>query len=206
VALAHWLLARGLGQTWAVMSDADNTTLNRPDRTAVDMLQRSWLDSAARLDRRCAGLTDRELLWEPAPGSWNLVPNPDHPGGWTYPYDFAPPDPHPLTTIGWRLVHLTGDNLMYLEHAFGPGVRTFPDLPVHGTAAEVMADWRASTEPVSTWLAAATDADLVVERPSHLGGTRTAGEVMRILLDEQTHHGAEVALLRDLYARCGGAA
>jgi hypothetical protein len=24
---------------------------------------------------------------------------------------------------------------------------------------------------------------------------------MRILLDEQTHHGAEVALLRDLYSR-----
>lgn len=170
------------------------------NRVAVELLQRSWLDSAARLDRRCDGLTDAELLWEPAPDSWDLVPDSSHPGGWTYPYDFAPPDPHPVTTIGWRLVHLIGDNLIYLEYAFGPGGRTIPDLPVHGTAAEVMADWRASMEPVTDWLAAATDTDLLVERPSHLGGTRTAGEVMRILLDEQTHHGAEVALLRDLYA------
>jgi DinB family protein len=184
---------------------AGNPT-GRPTRVAVDLLERSWLDSAARLEDRCAGLTDGELLWEPVPGAWNLVPDTSHPGGWTYPYDFAPPDPHPVTTIGWRLVHLTGDNLIYLEYAFGPGVRTFPDLPVHGTAAQVLADWRASGEAVTSWLGSATDTDLLAERPSHLGGTRTAGEVMRILLDEQTHHGAEVALLRDLYRRRHGAA
>jgi hypothetical protein len=172
-----------------------------PNRVAVDLLQRSWLDSGGRLERRCAGLTDHELLWEPVPDSWNLVPDGSHPGGWSYPYDFAPPEPHPVTTIGWRLVHLTADNLIYLEHAFGPGVRVFPDLPVHGTATEVLDDWQVSTEHVTAWLASATDDDLVVERPSHLGGTRTAGEVMRILLDEQTHHAAEIALLRDLYLR-----
>jgi hypothetical protein len=32
----------------------------------------------------------------------------------------------------------------------------------------------------------------------------TAGEVVRILLDEQVHHGAEIALLRDLYPRRRG--
>jgi hypothetical protein len=32
---------------------------------------------------------------------------------------------------------LTGDNQIYVEHAFGPGLRNFPDLPVHGTADEV---------------------------------------------------------------------
>jgi DinB superfamily len=181
------------------MASVDDVT-DQARRVGVDLLQRSWLGSRERLDRRCKGLSDAELLWEPAAGSWNLVPDPSHAGGWTYPYDFAPPDPHPLTTIGWRLVHLTGDNLIYVEHAFGPGRRTFPDLPVRGTAAEVLADWRASTEPVTAWLASATDTDLLEPRPSHLGGTKTAGEVMRILLDEQTHHGAEVALLRDLYA------
>jgi DinB superfamily len=177
----------------------DSTAPGGPTRVAVELLQHSWLDSAARLERRCAGLTDDELLWEPVRGAWNLVPDSTH-GGWSYPYDFAPPEPHPVTTIGWRLVHLTADNLIYLEYAFGPGSKSFPDLPVRGTAAEVMDDWRASTEPITAWLGSATDADLLVERPSHLGGTRTAGEVLRILLDEQTHHGAEVALLRDLFA------
>ena len=38
-----------------------------------------------------------------------------------------------MTSIGWRFVHLIGDNEIYMEHAFGPGLRNFPDLPVHGT-------------------------------------------------------------------------
>jgi hypothetical protein len=54
---------------------------------------------------------------------------------------------------------------------------------------------------VTAWLASACDSDLIEPRPSHLGGSRTAGEVMTILLDEQIHHGAEIALLRDLYRR-----
>ena len=168
---------------------------------AVELLRRAWESSADRLEQRCADLTDAELLWEPVPGSWNLVADPGHPGGWTYPYDFDPPRPHPVSTIGWRLVHIAADNWIYTEHAFGPGVRNFPDLPVHGTAAEVLADWRASREPVMAWLDAAEDEDLTELRPSHLGGTLPAGEVIRILLDEQTHHGAEIALLRDLYLR-----
>jgi hypothetical protein len=155
--------------------------------------------SSRRLEERCVGLTDTELLWEPTLGCWNLVLDPEHPGGWSYPYDFDPPQPHPMTTIGWRLVHIAADNWIYTEHAFGPGLRGFQDLPVHGTAAEVLADWRASCEPVAAWLNEAEDDDLGALRPSHLGEPLAAGEVLRILLDEQIHHGAEIALLRDLY-------
>jgi hypothetical protein len=54
---------------------------------------------------------------------------------------------------------------------------------------------------VTTWLETATEDDLVELRPSHLGEPGSAGEVVRILLDEQTHHGAETAVLRDLYLR-----
>lgn len=61
--------------------------------------------------------------------------------------------------------------------------------------------WGASRQPVTAWLETATDDDLLEPRPSHLGEEKTAGEVVRILLDEQTHHGAEIALLRDLYLR-----
>jgi uncharacterized damage-inducible protein DinB len=108
-----------------------------------------------------------------------------------------------VTSIGWRFAHLIGDNEIYMEHAFGPGLRNFPDLPVHGTADEVLADWENSRRPVTAWLRSASDADLLEPRPSHLGGSTTAGEVMAILLDEQIHHGAEIALLRDLYRRFG---
>jgi hypothetical protein len=74
---------------------------------------------------------------------------------------------------------------------------------VHGTADEVLADWENSRRPVTVWLTSARDTDLLEPRPSHLGGSRTAGEVMAILLDEQIYHGAEIALLRDLYRRFG---
>jgi len=168
---------------------------------AVDLLARQWEVSRERLAQRCDGLADEELLWEPTAGCWNLHVDPGHPGGWSYPYDFDPPKPHPMTSIGWRLVHIAADNWIYMEHAFGPGKRNFPDLEVHGTAGEVLADWRGSTEPVSRWLRSATAEALRQLRPSHLGDPLSAGEVMRILIDEQTHHGAEIALLRDLYLR-----
>jgi hypothetical protein len=170
-------------------------------QVGVRVLRRAWELSADRLERRCVGLSDAELLWEPVPGAWNLIADPERPGEWTYPYDFDPPQPHPVTTIGWRLVHITADNRIYMEHAFGAGIRSFPDLPVHATAAEALADWRASREPVVTWLDGAYDDELDELRPSHLGEAMTAGEVVRILLDEQIHHGAEIALLRDLYPR-----
>jgi hypothetical protein len=167
----------------------------------ADLLARQWEVSRERLTKRCEGLTDEELLWEPTPGCWNLFVDAGHPGGWSYPYDFDPPRPHPMTSIGWRLVHIAADNWVYMEHAFGPGERNFPDLEVHGTADEVLANWWASTESVSRWLRSATDGALKQLRPSPLGDPLSAGEVMRILIDEQTHHGAEVALLRDLYMR-----
>lgn len=170
-------------------------------RDVVDLLARQWHTSGDRLAQRCHDLSDHELLWEPVAGTWNLHPDATHPGGWSYPYDFDPPLPHPVTSIGWRLVHLIGCNRMYMEHAFGPGRLAFDAIEVHATADEVLADWSASRRALSDWLADADDLDLFEARPSHLGGTRTAGEVVRILTDEQTHHGAEIALLRDLYLR-----
>lgn len=169
----------------------------------VDMLRGWWRESGDRLDRRMEGLTDGEYFWEPVAGCWTVRPDVDRPGLWTYEYEFAPPEPAPVTTLSWRLVHITADNLIYWEHAFGPGVRNFPDLPVPSAAAAAVTAWRASRRPVTEWLDRASDADLSELRPSHLGEPRTAGEVITILLDEQIHHGAEIALLRDLHLRLG---
>jgi DinB superfamily len=168
---------------------------------AAEVLLLEWETSAKRLDDRCRGLTDAEYLWRPVPGMWNVAPTPEGSGRWTYPYEFAPAPPAPLTTIAWRLVHITAGNWIYWEHAFGPGARNFPDLDVPSTAAEAIEDWRNSRASVTRWLSAADDAALLQIRPSHLGEPRTAAEVVRILVDEQVHHGAEIALLRDLYLR-----
>ena len=168
---------------------------------ATELLRTSWEQSAHRLALRCEGLTDEEYLWAPTSDAWTIRPDPDRPGRWTYDYDFEPPPPAPVTSISWRLVHIIADNEIYWEYAFGPRERTFPDLDVPSTAGEAMQAWCTSRQSITDWLRTATDADLSEPRPSHLGDPKTAGEVVRILLDEQVHHGAEIALLRDLYLR-----
>lgn len=165
--------------------------------SAVAALGRMWSLSADRLAERLDGLTDEEYFWQPVPGCW-VVKQVD--GAWTYDYAWPPPSPAPVTTLGWRLVHLGAANWIYWEHAFGPGQRMFPDLAVPATAADALRNWHDSRAPISAWLSTASDADLKEECPSHMGGTTTVGEVITTLLDEQIHHGAEIALLRDLYS------
>ena len=158
-----------------------------------------WERAAERFYRRCQDLSDDEFFWEPVPGCWNIRPDPATPGRWTYEYDFDPRPPHPVTTIGWRLVHICADNWIYWDHAFGPAARNFPDLAVPHTAAAALENWSDRRRPISRWLRSASYDDLQALRPSHLGAPKSAGEVVTILIDEQIHHGAEIALLRDLY-------
>jgi len=156
-----------------------------------------WRRSAERLERRLVGLGDAEFFWPPAPGAWTIL---EGPHGWTYEYEFAPPPPTPVTTIAWRLHHIAANNWIYWEYAFGAARLTFPDLTVHHTATDAIINWRASTDPIVTWLENATEDALNETRPHHLGPDLSAREIVTILLDEQIHHGAEIALLRDLYA------
>ncbi len=163
------------------------------------MLRRQWIGSGQRLEQRLAGLTDDKFFWEPVPGCWTVRFDATR-GGWTYDYEWPPPSPAPLTTIAWRLVHVAADNWIYWEHAFGARRRTFVDLPVPSSALKAVDDWQRSREPVSAWLTGAGDENLDELRPSHLRSSTSAGEVIATLVDEQVHHGAEIALLRDLYA------
>jgi len=170
--------------------------------TGVSVLLRLWEQSGRRLRERCRGLTDAEYFWEPVPDCWNIRPDETHVGGWSYEYEFAPADPAPLTTIGWRLVHITAGNLLYWNHGWGDATLTFPDVLVPHTADAALAAWRESRVPITAWLADASDEDLAEERPSHLPErTLAAGDQVRALVDEQIHHGAEIALLRDLFVR-----
>lgn len=42
------------------------------------------------------------------------------PGGWTYPYEFSPAEPHPVTTSGGAWRTSPAGNWIYPEHALGP--------------------------------------------------------------------------------------
>src|SRR5215210_8957961 len=170
--------------------------------SGVSVLLRMWEQSGRRLRERCRGLTDQEFFWEPVADCWNIRTDGQHVGGWSYEYEFAPADPAPLTTIGWRLVHLAAGNRIYWNHAFGDGTLTFLDLVVPHTADSALSAWRESRLPITTWLSEASDTDLAEPRPSHLPSRQeAAGDQVRTLVDEQVHHAAEIALLRDLFVR-----
>ncbi len=167
--------------------------------SAARVLRNQWERSCERLLRRLDGLTDDEYRWEPVAGCWNVRPSATAPGGWTVDYPGVHPDPPPFTTIAWRMLHLADGNSIYWEHSFGPGVRNFTDLPPHGDAAGAIEYLAESQRPVSATLAEMDDKLLDEERPTHFGVAWPARRVFAVLIDEQLHHGAEVALLRDLY-------
>jgi hypothetical protein len=167
--------------------------------SAVELLRSQWERSCARLLARLDGLTDEEYRWEPVPGCWNVRPRNDSPSGWTVDYPDVEPVPAPFTTIAWRMLHISDGNTIYWEHAFGPGQLNYPDLAPHGDAAGAIAYLAESQRPVTTTLAELDDEQLDEPRPTPWGEPWPAGRVLDVLLDEQIHHGAEIALLRDLY-------
>lgn len=167
--------------------------------SAVRLLRNQWRRSCDRLLSRLEGLTDDEYRWEPVAGCWNVRPSAESPSGWTVDYPDEEPDVPPFTTIAWRLLHIADGNSIYWEHSFGPGVRNFPDLPPRGDAVSAVGYLRESQRPITTTLAELDDAGLDEMRPTHFGVEWPARRVLTVLVDEQLHHGAEVALLRDLY-------
>ena len=155
----------------------------------------------ARLIDRLVGLTDEEYSWQPVAGSWGIELTDD---GRHRVHSLLPrPDPAPVTTIGWRICHI-GDTLReernwrWLDRE--PVLRdAYIDHPA--TAAGGTAYLR---EAYAAWaeLVGSLADDELFEPLGPVAGPFSddpkAAFVVHIL-DELIHHGAEVALLRDLY-------
>lgn len=175
--------------------------------TLLEQLDWHWSN---QLRPRLDGLTDAEYLWEPTPGAWNIhargAGTTEFQGGsGDFTVDFAhpAPTPAPVTTIAWRLAHLVvGVFGARVDGHFGGPEVDYVSFDYAGTAAgalkqldDVYAAWLAG---VRTW----SDDDLLepcgpAEGPWH--ETSRAGLVLHINR-EAIHHGAEIALLRDLWA------
>jgi hypothetical protein len=172
------------------------------------------------------GLTDEELMWCPAPGCWTLHPRED--GLVSYDFAWPPPQPSPVTTIAWRMCHITVFNLANRTLGyFGESVPTSSDLwerlvawrsgpdgkynfdrvpfSLSADAAVAMLDecWRMWRSGV----VAAGEEGLWREigPEEHDFGNMQLGEadpfigVVLHVHREMMHHGAEINLLRDLY-------
>jgi hypothetical protein len=160
-------------------------------------------------------LTDTEYLWEPVDACWSVRRRVDGPGtgaikllgAGEWGRDAAPesPTPPPFTTIAWRLDHLSETLLGRANHLGGD--RTFSratyESPSNAVAAiemfrQATADWRSALLSVDE-----SDYDRTGLSSYPYGSDPEETLLSMVWWESQEilHHGAEIALLRDLYVR-----
>lgn len=172
-------------------------------RELVDLSDEAWKRIRARID----GLGDEEYFWEPTQGCWSIRQRDD--GTWMADWPLPRPEPEPFTTIAWRLWHLID---MYGEDrapqwlgvpAQGTPIGLDdPDGAPPATAADAVALLERAHERWDAHLSLAQNERLnepvgTVAGPQYADRTRAA--YILHMLDEFIHHGAEIALLRDLW-------
>jgi hypothetical protein len=181
-----------------VGSTAAGTPTEEASRALFESLDQTWSQLWERLD----GLTDTEAMWEPTVGCWTVRSLPDG----SVAADWADPDPvpAPVTTISWRMWHIAVDALdSYSRRVFdrsGTGL---------GGTAWVLDAARGLELLERAWQE--FYAGLVDVGPDGLFQLLGAGwgpyadsTILALALHAQrevVHHGAEIGLLRDLYAR-----
>lgn len=172
----------------------------------MDRLKKEFLDLSdkfyGRLSARLDGLSDEEYWWEPAPDAWSLR---RADGKLHLQWGLVFDEPQPVTTIAWRLTHIS-DMLCEDRPARWLAVPAEPEDYLAGGAPE---DAEAAREfferAFARWkrYLTAADADRLFEplgkeaRGDWAKEPRAKG-VLHIL-DEVIHHGAEIGVLRDIY-------
>jgi hypothetical protein len=167
----------------------------------VDLSDDVWARTRARLE----GLSDDEYLWEPAPGCWSIRQRAD--GTWVADDTRPRPEPGPFTTIAWRLWHLID---MYGEDR----APRWLDVPAQGipigldgpdgpppTAADAIATLERAHDRWDAHLRLASN-ETLARAIGPIGreyADRSRAAYVLHMLDEFVHHGAEIALLRDLW-------
>lgn len=167
-----------------------------------------------QLRPRLEGLSDEEYFWEPVPDCWNVRPRgtsqaPVQAGTGDFTIDFAfpAPTPPPVTTIAWRLGHIiVGVLAMRNAGHFGRDAVDYTTFEYAGTAAGALAQL---DEEYDRWLSGVRG--LGQDRlPEPCGpsegpwGDHPMATLVLHINRELIHHGAEIALLRDLYVHRAG--
>ena len=173
---------------------SNDPTSNDLTRRLAEQLDWHW---TYKLRPRLAGLTDDEYFWEPVPDCWTV-----HRDG-TVDFAYPPPKPEPVTTIAWRLAHLIVGVLGARTHSNFGGPPA--DYETWHYALDADSAMRQLDDAYAAWMTGVRgldDADLA--RPCGPAEGPYAAEPMTALVlhinRETIHHGAEIALLRDLFA------
>jgi hypothetical protein len=159
----------------------------------LDQLEWHWQH---QLRPRLDGLTDAEYFWEPVDGCWTVHPD----GG--VDFEYPPPQPAPMTTIAWRLAHVIIGVLAMRVHSHFDGPPA--DYATWNYATDADTALRQLDAAYEDWTSGVrTLSNEALQLPV---GAAEGPYAERPMLDlilhinrEVIHHGAEIALLRDLY-------
>jgi DinB superfamily len=183
------------------------------------------------LNRAWTDLTDSEFFWEPLPGCWSvrrrsecLTATPFGNGDWVADFDAdfvgraARGEPaEPLTSVAWLMWHIASMPGRTVELDFLAGTRSaesgwaspyIADHPVFSSAAEAVETLRTGWRALEGELQVSTDEQL--EQQTRFWGFPGPGprapayQVVALLLNEISHHGTQVCVLRDLYQALDG--
>lgn len=177
-----------------------NANSPRPTQSVQEVLLDSMDDMVARLTGRLAGMTDTEYQWEPVAGMWSVRATTA--GAAEGVVDFNPDsdiDPAPMTTIAWRLWHLSIDCFAdYADRLAGtPKDEVDPSWTMSADEAvrRVEASWLRFRGELTSF------DDWFQELGSGFGPwhRHCIADFAMHASNELVHHGAEIALLRDLY-------
>lgn len=149
-----------------------------------------------QLRPRLDGLTDDEYFWEPVPDCWTV-----HRDG-RIDFAYPPPQPEPVTTIAWRLAHVIVGVLAVRNHShFGGPPADYATWQYATDAAAALDQLDQAYRHWRDGVLGLDDAGLA--EPCGPAEGPYAEESMATLVlhinREVIHHGAEIALLRDLY-------
>ncbi len=190
-------------------TEQDHTDKPGIDLTTLltDQLDWHWTN---QLRPRLTGLTDEEYLWEPVPGCWSVRPRGTSSapvqggtGAMIIEFAFPEPVPAPVTTIAWRIGHIVVGVFGARNHGHfgGPEMDYFThDYPA--TAAEALAQLDEVYDRWITGVRGLDEAALAEPCGASEGqwAEHSLAELVLHINREAIHHGAELALLRDLYA------
>jgi hypothetical protein len=171
------------------------------------------IDSGDGADVDVPPLTDAEYLWEPAPGAWSVRRQLDGPGPgatvlvgageWGRDGGRPHPYPPPVTTIAWRMHHLTEMLAGRADWTVGSHSFDEDEMVVRNDAASAIDALRSAVAAWRAALDAADDAALdTVGHSTYPDGSDAEDPFLEIVWwvnQEVLHHGAEIALLRDLH-------
>jgi hypothetical protein len=172
----------------------------------AEQLDLHWRE---QLRPRLDAMTDAEYRWEPVAGAWNVRPRgtgtaPIQVGAGEFVIDFARPAPvpPPVTTIAWRLGHVIVGvlGMRVAAHFGGPRVE-YETHRYPGDAATALAQL---DDVYAAWIAGVRGLgpDGLARACGPAEGSWAQASMAELVLHinrEMLHHGAEIALLRDLY-------